>query len=105
MKDEADENISKIQNPALLNDMEKAQLNSCLDAVKERIGNNFTEQAAFNAILWANYDVDKAVDRLLTGSLPTDINSKTEMKTVKKKDHLFSSQGQGIRICVLHFLP
>ena len=102
MKDAPDGNIPNIQNPALLNDIEKAQLNSCLDAVQDRIGNNFTEQAAINAILWANYDVDKAVNRLLTGSLPTDINTKSEMKTAKKKDNLLSSQGQGINTLILH---
>ena len=77
--------------------MEKAQLNSCLDAVRDRIGMNFTEQNAINAILWSNYNVDKAVDQLLTGSHPSDISSKAEMKIIKTKDHLLPSQGQGIK--------
>ena len=53
-----------------LGDLEQAQLYSCLDIIRDRMGDAVSEQTAVDAILASNFDSEKALDQLLSGALP-----------------------------------
>lgn len=46
-------------------DMEEVQMLSCLDFIKERLGDKHDVQAAKRAVLASNFDAEKALDSLL----------------------------------------
>lgn len=54
-----------------LGELEQAQLYSCLDLLRDRMGDALVEQAAVDAILAANFDAEKALDQLLKNSTST----------------------------------
>merc|ERR550534_396822 len=54
-----------------LGDLEKAQLYSCLDIIRDRMGDSVPEQTVIDTILAANFCAEKALDQLLQTSIPT----------------------------------
>ena len=61
-----------------LGELEQAQLYSCLDLIRDRMGDTISEQAAVDAILASNFDAEKALDKLLSAS--ASVKSKTSAK-------------------------
>ncbi len=86
-----------------LGELEQAQLFSCLDVVRDRMGESISEQKAVDAILAANFDVEKALDQLLKSILPLH-----GPKTVKETTpHSFPvTQGMYLSwLCNFHLVP
>ena len=54
-----------------MGELEEAKLFSCLDVLRDRMGDALIEQEAIDAILEANFDAEKALDQLLGKSLAT----------------------------------
>lgn len=52
-----------------MGELEEAKLFSCLDVLRDRMGDTLTEQEAIDAILETNFDAEKALDQLLGKSL------------------------------------
>ena len=81
-----------------LGELEQAQLYSCLDLLRDRMGDALSEQAGINAILAANFDAEKALDQLLRNSVPASL-SKAAKSTVKEKT-IPGIQGINIWECI-----
>jgi hypothetical protein len=67
-----------------LGELEQAQLYSCLDLLRDRMGDALSEQAGINAILAANFDAEKALDQLLRNSVPVSLK-KVSKPTIREK--------------------
>ena len=71
--------------------MEQAQLYSCLDLIRDRMGDAITEQAAIDTILASNFNAEKALDQLLNSPVTST------KSTVREKSPLPPSY-QGINL-------
>jgi len=84
---EEDESIEHDPSPAAnvplrippLGDLELAQLYSCLDIIRDRMGDSVPEQKAIDTILAVNFCSEKALDQLLKASTPP-ITTKSNVK-------------------------
>lgn len=64
-----------------LGDLEKAQLYSCLDIIRDRMGDLIPEQTVIDTILATNFCAEKALDQLLKTSTPP-VNTTSNIKEI-----------------------
>lgn len=67
-----------------LGELEQAQLYSCLDLLRDRMGDALSEQAGIDAILACNFDAEKALDQLLKTSVASSSSKSTKIITKSK---------------------
>ncbi|KAI9554905.1 hypothetical protein GHT06_020183 [Daphnia sinensis] len=78
-----------------LGELEQAQLYSCLDLLRDRMGDALSEQAGIDAILACNFDAEKALDQLLKTSVASTLSKST--KSIIKPKPAPSIQVEKIR--------
>ncbi|XP_026521929.1 HBS1-like protein isoform X2 [Notechis scutatus] len=74
--------------------LEKAQLNSCLDHMKEVLGNTVPEKLLVEAVLSSNFDIQKALDSILAQDNKQNGKTKNEDNVIvgKPTKGLFCSE-------------
>ncbi|XP_026521928.1 HBS1-like protein isoform X1 [Notechis scutatus] len=65
--------------------LEKAQLNSCLDHMKEVLGNTVPEKLLVEAVLSSNFDIQKALDSILAQDNKQNGKTKNEDNVIVGK--------------------
>lgn len=74
-----------------VSDVEKAKLMSCIEEIRNIVGESFTDQKISDAIMINEYDFDKALDMLLTNSTSrTQQSKKPKVNEVEKGMFMFS---------------
>lgn len=71
-----------------LNDIDKAKLMSCMEEIRNIIGDSSSDKRLVDAIMINNYDFSKALDMLLSTdshtSAPTQLSKKPKVNEVEK---------------------
>lgn len=60
--------------------MEKARLESCIERIKDAIGDSFTQPQMVDAVLLHNFNTEEAINDLLQNSQNTEPRNNVEKK-------------------------
>lgn len=114
---EEEEDIPPIEPPhPVLSDFEEAQLRSCLDKIRDIVGDSVPDGVLVEAVIQNQFDVDKSLDVILNSSSSSSVpvgekNSKLINTLIKLVDKVCSntllpphSYLSGIRSIVFVFI-
>lgn len=93
----ASNELSKTQaSIAQLGEIEQAKLYSCLDLLRDRMGDALSEQSGIEAILAANFDAEKALDKLLNSAVQTSSQGPSKVTVSSEKKPPGLKQGMAL---------
>ncbi|KAI5729763.1 hypothetical protein M8J76_006356 [Diaphorina citri] len=77
-EEEEEDNPPVIESPPhpVLSDLEEAQLQSCLDKIRDIVGDSVPDSVVVDTVIRNQFDVDRSLDQILnsgsSGSVPVD---------------------------------
>uniref|UniRef100_A0A8D9AR17 HBS1-like protein n=1 Tax=Cacopsylla melanoneura TaxID=428564 RepID=A0A8D9AR17_9HEMI len=77
-EEEEEQSIATVEPPTrpTLSDLEEAQLLSCLDKIRDIVGDSIPDTVVVDTVIRNQFDVDRSIDQILnsesSGSIPVD---------------------------------